>query len=154
MIQRIQSIYLALIFVLYAVMFFLPLAEFSANGKTYIISLLGVKDAMTGSIVMASSSIIAVAYTAMLAVDALIIIFLYKKRKNQIMLTRVTMLGIVAQIVGLFFMTDHIVSGYTKNFPTYSFACVVPLLTLILIYLSFRAIKKDEELVRAADRLR
>jgi len=84
---------------------------------------------------------------------ALIAIFLYKNRNLQIRLCNLAMLITCGFIGLLIFAADSISSGMNQVIH-YSFGTYLPMLEVILFFLAARQIKKDEELVRSADRLR
>jgi hypothetical protein len=71
----------------------------------------------------------------------------------QIKLTKTTLLLNILLIVAIFFYADNIEKKL--NSPShYNISSYITLLTLILTFLASKAIKKDEELVKSADRLR
>jgi hypothetical protein len=146
MIQRIQSIYLALATAAYVCLFFFPFATYTASSKVYQISVIGVME--NGA--LSQRAIPLLAGIILLIILTFTIIFLYKKRMLQSRLTAVSLLLNVGLIAGMFFYSDH-VSGKTANFDTGAYLVVVPIVFLIL---ANRAIRKDELRVRAADRLR
>lgn len=137
-------------------MFFLPISEFTISGITHSYGLLGIRNISTGITTTSMSSILVAVSVVSIAFDCIATIFLYKNRKFQIFLTRITLLAIIIQIVGIFFLNDHVVKGFNSANPsvTYSFSCIIPLIALVLTFLANRAIRKDEELIRAADRIR
>ena len=86
------------------------------------------------------------------ATMALASILLYKKRQNQFVLNR---LNIILNfiLIGLFVYRTLNLSGETAVSEK-GIAMFVPLVSIVLLVLANRAIKKDEDLVKSVDRLR
>jgi len=89
-----------------------------------------------------------------LALLPLINIFLYKNRKLQL---RISVYAIILAfgLIGLIYY--YFVIGFRQlDEPAYAlrFPLVVPVIFIVLIYLAFRGIRKDEILVRSLDRIR
>jgi len=155
MLQRIQTVYLLAATVLMSLMLFLPLAEIAAEGigiyevlsKGWYIT--GVEIAEP---VMSTWPVfILVLFLTLLT---LINIFLYKKRKLQI---RICIYSIILAfgLIGLIYY--YFVIGIRPlDEPAYalSFPMVLPAIFIILIYLAFRGIRKDEILIQSLDRIR
>lgn len=87
---------------------------------------------------------------ALTALAPLIVVFLYKKRQLQFVFNRLLIL------ILFLFLTLHFI-GYVK-LETATANQVAPLISyliaVILLVLANKAIKRDEDLVRAADRIR
>jgi hypothetical protein len=151
MIQRIQSVYLLLVTALLASNIFLPIGAFlDKSGMLYPFTPLHV------ALPSAGLNYTPWGQLALLILGALIsfaTIFLYKNRKLQIrMCTFNTLILAGYYIVFLMFMF------MTKNsIPAtfqFSFGLCLPLIAMILNFLAIRAIRKDEDKVKAADRIR
>jgi len=125
MIQRIQSVYLLIVFCLMAILIYIPF-----------------------------SSSLAVSFTAgLIALLSLFTIFLFKKRKLQVKISYLIML-LLALIYVLYFIFDQKAIQITDFFRHTRYTFVFPLISFILIYLAILRIQKDEKLVRSLDRLR
>lgn len=166
MIQRIQSIYLLLTTALMAVFLFLPIAQFDTTDGIYSFTAQGIStvEAMTTPV---QDSTAAVTQTSVftptwgvfvlgtvIAVLSFITIFLYKNRPTQ---ARICMIN------AFFLVTFYIViflSGYTfredlsASNISWTAYIVMPFVALILDILAYKAINKDERLVRSLDRIR
>jgi hypothetical protein len=79
--------------------------------------------------------------------------FQFRKRIIQIKLGKANILLNVFLVVVTFFYLDGIKEGIAAQF-SYKIGVVFPLLSMILILMANRAIRRDENLVRATDRLR
>jgi hypothetical protein len=137
MIQRIQTIYLILAFVVTGILPFLfPLWTIN-NGKEYFfmqnqlyVILLGLSTSLT-----------------------VLTIVTYKKRQNQFVMGR---LNIILNLIllGLFVYRSLNVSGETVLVSEKGIGMFLPIVAIVLLVLANKAIKKDEDLVKSVDRLR
>lgn len=137
MIQRIQSIFLAIAFITNGVLpFLLPLFVLSNGQEVLIVENLGYVVLNTFS---ASLSIIS--------------LFSYKKRKNQFVFGR---LNIILNFIllGLFIARALNISGEAETVSEKGIGMFLPIVSIVLLSLANRAVKKDEDRVKAADRLR
>ncbi len=150
MIQRIQSLYLALVIAGCICMFFFPVANFTDYQFTLLGAKLLTKEPMH---LLEINAIPLVIINIIIAVLSLIIIFQYKNRPRQFRLSRILILTNVMLIVVIFFFTDLIEKKLVET-SRYSVSAVIPLITLLLSFLASRGIRKDEELVKSSDRLR
>lgn len=137
MIQRIQTIYLLLAFVVTGIlMFFFPLWTMSDNKEYFFMQsqvytiLLGLSTSLT-----------------------LLGIVSYKKRQNQFVIGR---LNIILNLIllGLFVYRSLNLSGETPAVSEKGIGMFLPAVAIVLLVLANKAIKKDEDLVKSVDRLR
>lgn len=138
-----------------SLMLFLPLAEIAAE-DTGIYSVLSKGWYMTGAeaaeLAMATWPVFILALV--LALLTFINILLYRKRKLQL---RICVYSIILAfgLIGLIYY--FFVVGFRQlDDPAYAlqFPLILPAVFIILIYLAFRGIRKDEILVRSLDRIR
>ncbi|TVR82628.1 MAG: DUF4293 family protein [Chitinophagaceae bacterium] len=142
MIQRIQTVYFLIIIFLAAVLFFTPIYEIKLIGESvrafYI----------TDHISLLLSNIFIIGLSA-------INIFLFKNRPLQIKIGWFIFLLILVLsiLIRLTFHTEqqNLVSDAVFIFSYFTF---LPFLKLIFIFLAIKSIKKDEDLVKSADRFR
>ena len=159
MIQRIQSLFLLVIALSGVIFLFTPILEIINYERFYTMDAFNVfemennvKKPLKSNIGLAVMSIIITLLSG-------IIIFLYKNRPLQIKLSKFLILLLALELAALFFYSDAAKSFLTD--PTeeqvsisYKIGVVIPIISLIFAYLTIRFIKKDDELVRSADRLR
>ncbi|MEO6175057.1 MAG: DUF4293 domain-containing protein [Flavobacterium circumlabens] len=137
MIQRIQTVYLILTFIVTGVLvFFIPLWTLS-NGKAFYF----MQDQV---------------YTILLGLSTMltiISIISYKKRQNQFVMGR---LNIILNLIllGLFVYRSLNLSGETVTVSEKGIGMFLPIVAIVLLVLANKAIKKDEDLVKSVDRLR
>lgn len=138
MIQRIQSIYLLLAVIASGVLpFFLPLFTLK-----------------NGDVVTIYSNLAYIFLFVFSAALSILGIFSFKNRKKQFVFGR---LNIILNFIllGLFIYLSLNLSGEADTeVSEKGIGMVLPLVSIVLISLANRAIKKDEDLVKSADRLR
>ncbi len=153
MIQRIQSIYLALIVISCLVLFFIPIVQYSTVDLGILsINLYGGDIAVINT----PSTIYLAVLNTIIMVFSAIIIFMYKNRKLQISLLMIDMLlalAFLAMLYWLVFAKIEAMEEVMKS-PNYKVGAFLPLLNILLIIISSRKIRKDEAMVKSADRLR
>ena len=151
MIQRIQSIYLFLAAVALGSSIFFPLA--TATGEPAAL-------AATGDNFFADGTYWAKEFpgwiaTLLLIAGAVSAIFLYKNRPRQMQLTGSIALGAFLLLVLFgalgYYYAGSLPEGAAAHLSLGSALCPV---SVPLLWLAYRAIKKDENLVRSSDRLR
>ncbi|NJC26081.1 DUF4293 domain-containing protein [Neolewinella antarctica] len=143
MIQRIQSIFLFLGAVLCFVLFFTDVADTPAPMETSSLF-------ADAQFTLFDDPILLVLF-GLAGVLLLVNIFLFNNRKLQMTLSLVAILLVVLGAgYGAFrFFTDVAAGSATPDF-----GLILPLLAIIFGWLARNNIKKDEKLVRSADRLR
>lgn len=155
MIQRIQTVYLFLVF-LFALLFLIfPKGSIDINGVVYTIKSWSIVSA-DGTEKLDSTSILGIVSMIIPFIIMVLSIYttlLFKNRLLQIKLGKINIFLHVILVVSTFFFLDGIKNNYSGEF-TYGVGLVFPLLSMILILMAGKAIRKDEELVRSADRLR
>ncbi|MCX8143560.1 MAG: DUF4293 domain-containing protein [Bacteroidia bacterium] len=143
MIQRIQSIYLLLILILSSLLFFFPF-------QTNIIGFSEIKDIQLSLLDTSNTYLfIASVINLIVIINTATTILMYKRRPLQILLCHIISVNIIVLTV---FM--YIGSSQIEGLPTYKLPYIIPILNIILAQLARYYIKKDEELVKSANRIR
>lgn len=157
MIQRIQSIYMLLSVVACVVCLASPIAHFSSEivpaGDLYNLWL-SVENGSTGDVVRLLTPWVAeFVLLAVVATFTLLNIFIYSKRHLQMKTLIYCMVVLVGYYIvgGIFVWRLCQENGFAVR-PTVFAA--LPFVSLILDYLAFSAVRKDENLVKSLDRLR
>jgi integral membrane sensor domain MASE1 len=157
MIQRIQSLFLAVAAIAAVLMFFFPIADFYnehiGNYKLLVTGLKGMDPDPKIHLSWWASSPLAF-LTAGSLIISLITLFLYKKRPLQIKLLAFNILATIVLIIVIFLYYVNSIEKITGILPSYQFGAFCPLICLIFLLLANRFIRKDEALVKSADRLR
>ncbi|MFV8367199.1 DUF4293 domain-containing protein [Flavobacterium sp. XS1P27] len=137
MIQRIQTIYLLLAFVVTGILlFFIPLWTMKDGKDFYFMQ------SQVYTIILGLSTTL-----------TLLSIVSYKKRQNQFVIGR---LNIILNLIllGLFVYRSLNLSGETPVVSEKGIGMFLPVVAIVLLVLANKAIKKDEDLVKSVDRLR
>jgi hypothetical protein len=154
MIQRIQTIFLFVAFILGILAFFFPIASFSFDENWIILGLLGVENYSTQEITINTLPLIII--MGLISLIAFLTIFIYKNRIAQIRILRFGILLNVVYLVLLFFFYVPDIeeaTGTTADYITQA-GIYFPLAILVFFLLASRFIMKDEKLIRSADRIR
>ncbi len=155
MIQRIQSIYLLLAALCSGLLLAAPLYSIETTTATYQLFLGGlVQTNPEDTILTSQPAILAVGF--LLTLFPIIILFLYKKRPIQMRLAASSMMANTAMLLLLVGIVnksiEHITELHVKE--TYGFGLILPALSIVFLFLANKAIRKDDKLIRSADRLR
>lgn len=136
MIQRIQSVYLALVFIVSGVLSLVfPLWK-NMQGQDFFVGQNTAYTLLFGA-------------TAALSI---ISIFSYKKRQTQFVYNRLNMI-LNFILLGLFVYQSLNLSG-EATVSEKGIGMFLPIVSIILLVFANKAIKKDEDLVKSADRIR
>ncbi len=147
MIQRIQTVFLFLAALAFIALFQFPFAVSDVASKGFL----------QDKVFNIFDNPILIALAGLGGLIALIAIFLFKNRPLQVRLTYLTIITgillIVATVV-LFLNESNSQQIIDKGQISDSIGLYMPVLGLIFGFLAARFIKKDEKVVRSADRLR
>ncbi|TVQ86877.1 MAG: DUF4293 family protein [Bacteroidetes bacterium] len=155
MLQRIQSVYLFLVFIFALLFLILPVATLNIGDDTHVIRLWGVSQE-TAELLFEYNrvlGILSILLAFIVMILAIFTTFQYKKRLYQIRLGKLNILLHIMMVVSTFFYLDVLKKGW-EDFFSYGAAIIFPLLSMVLILMANRAIRRDEQLIRSADRLR
>lgn len=153
--QRIQTLYLVLAMVVNLLLFGINLASVSINGVAYSYGVYGITLEETGELAVQSEWLMLLALLSVLL--SLVIIFLFNKRQLQIKLAQLNLFVQAAFVVITLLLADNLMLSLENGSTAlleYGFGTYLSVVPLIFLYLAIRGIKKDEALVRAADRIR
>lgn len=152
MIQRIQSIYLVLAGLFPAFTFFVPLMHFSNSTLNFDMSGIGYSVA-EGTEMASRHPYGLMVWAACAIMISLIAIFGFKNRKKQMKQVKWGMFANILWYIA-FVAYAFSVKSRTSTELGFEVGSLFPLLSLLLQFVAYRAIKHDDDLVRAADRIR
>lgn len=152
MIQRIQSIYLALAAIFSVFPFFVPLVLFTDENKWISMNNIGYDGSQVAEMAGRHPYGLAV-WGIVVVILPLISIFAFKNRKKQIRWANWAMAANILWYVALASYAFSVKSR-TNTDLHFEMGCLFPLVSLITLFLAKKAIKHDEALVKAADRIR
>src|ERR1700743_3231050 len=155
MIQRIQSIYLLLASLVIFALFLFPLVHnVYVDGVPSTIKVTGIFQDAGGAQAHTQSFIALIAATAIVAIIPLILIFLYKNRKQQRMLGYVYILVIFGYSFWMAQTVKSFTGGAELTTNNFGIGALLSTVSIILVLGAAKAIQRDENLVKSADRLR
>jgi len=162
MLQRIQTVFMFLAVMAGVLIFFFPIATYTSDNYyiTFFIHL--IQDMTHDPFDGTSTTDVQFGqwFTLPLAVGQLLIILLlfvtifrFKKRILQIRLNWLNIFLNVLLVAGVFYYTTMLEekTGVTSQ---YGISFIVPVIVIILLFVANYYIRKDEKLIRSADRLR
>lgn len=152
MIQRIQSVYLLLVTILLVAAACLPVGQFiGADGvATHVFKPLGVT--LADGAFQSTWGLFGILLLS--AIIAFCTIFLFRNRMLQVRMTIFGSLLLIGYYIAFFVFMFMLKSDLDAMTFQLGWALCLPVVCIILNYLAFRAIYRDELMVKAADRLR
>lgn len=155
MIQRIQSVYLVLTFLLSVLFLSGEFFNFSNPGGTRIMmDFNGLwKAGGESEFVRVGNHYFLTILFVLIALISVFDIFIYKNRKLQLLLAKILVLVTAVSSVLTIFYLIYIPGRYEVSLTT-GFRMVIPFVVLVFCLLAHRGIRKDEDLIRSYDRLR
>lgn len=157
MIQRIQSVFLFFVAVSMVLMLFFPLwqkVDPSSSENVVMDSFYLTYEKSEGIVTTENTFYIAIV-AVLIALVALISIFQFKNRLRQIKLgALISFLILGIMILSVYFVMQGEKLILPEQRGQYLWAFYLPLVALVFNFLSNRFIRKDEMLVRSADRIR
>mgnify|MGYP001347595268 CR=1 FL=1 len=158
MLQRIQSVFLSIVAIASVMLFFFPLADYynELNGN-YKFFIYGIRCMDPEPTVQFSRyfTLPLVILAAASFIFSVITIFSYKNRVLQIRICAFNLITNIVLIMVVFFFYATRIQSMTKTEPEYNYTgMILPLISIVFLILANRAIRKDQALVKSADRLR
>ena len=152
MIQRIQSLFLFASLCFFVPMFFAPVANLVFEpGEIYSFNLMGFYQTEAGVTTLINQQYSIMMFGLLICALNLITIFLYKRRLLQIRLCVYNILLLIGMSGVMLFVLYGVQDVQSVS---YRLPAVFPIVSIILHYLAFRGIRKDELMVQALSRLR
>ena len=156
MIQRIQTLFLFLVFATSLAAFFFPIANFfSSPVYTIDLGVLGIREYANYN-AMWPNTILLTIVLGLVALLAFLTIFMYKRRMMQVRLIRFDLLLNIIYLALIFFYYVPELEKITQTDADYvgEPGIYLTIVSVAFLILANRSIMKDEKLVRSADRLR
>ena len=157
MIQRIQSIWLFLASVTIFALFLFPYLQYAdLGGMGRALKVSGAYHGVEGQPVQAEFFLLQTIATVLLGVFPLYIIFKFRQRKQQIKLILLSIVLVVLFGVWLYVSAGSSLAEANQALSTRNIGVGFFLLPISIVFLGMAmgAIRKDEKLVKSADRLR
>ncbi len=148
MIQRKQSLFLLAVSIIAIILFFLPFQKLTSAEAVWPICLMP----RCSLDVIASNIYLPMILNSLILIISIATIFLFKNRKLQFKLANLLVLFNMF-MMGAFFLLSFI-NGSHQGSISYEFGAFLPIISAAFAFLSAHFIKKDEQLVRNAERIR
>jgi len=150
MLQRVQTIFLLISVMLFAVTSYFPFA----SGDLFEIRSYGIRS-LDGQTMEDVSTYYFILPMALAAAITLLAIFMFGNRQSQMAFVRITFIiyAISFALLALCIKDCQTLLTPTDNF-TLGVSFYTPLVSLLFNMLALRAIRKDDKLVKSADRIR
>ncbi|MDZ4666513.1 MAG: DUF4293 family protein [bacterium] len=161
MIQRIQSVFLLLIILLVATLcgisiLHLVYVEPEANTTEYVLNLFYFNKLQNGVLIESNLQIGLILIASLVIGLSTYVLMNYKNRLRQMSFTQINLLAIISLIVAFIVKAYLFIPDFKSEKMMLSSIFGIAIF-LFIVYLNIRVyllIKKDEELVRSADRIR
>ena len=155
MLQRIQSVYLFLASLAIFALYLFPLVHNVYVGPIPMtIGITGSYVDVAGSQLMHDHFVALSAVTAIIALIPLVIIFLFRNRKQQIALCWSTILVIIGYSFWISQTAKSVIGGGDLKLSNFGIGILLCPIAIILMIAAVKAIQRDEKLIKSADRLR
>ncbi|CAM3844855.1 DUF4293 domain-containing protein [Mucilaginibacter galii] len=155
MIQRVQSVYLFLASLAMFALYVVTIANnVYLNGIPTAIKVTGLFQDVNAMQTNIKPFVALTAVTAIVALLPLAIIFFFRNRKRQITLCYSAVLVIIGHSFWLAQTVKNATDGIMLKSSNFGVGLFLPCIAILLMFLAIKSIKKDEALVKSADRLR
>jgi Domain of unknown function (DUF4293) len=155
MLQRIQSIYLLLAGLVIFALFLFPLVHnVYIDDKPVTIMVTGVFQDANGQHAHTQFFVALTVATAIIGLIPLIIIFLFKNRKQQVALCYSAILVIIGYSFWMAQAAKQVMGDIKIDTHNWGIGLFLSSISILLLIFSLKAIQRDEKLVKSADRLR
>ncbi len=164
MIQRIQTLFLALAVIAIVLMFFYPLSSITEFTNVqdeiletdyYDLTVMGFQDPSPDSVPHINPL---VHIPVLILTSAILIIIVYavlrfKNRRQQMMLLKICILLNIIMVAGIFLNYPKVFASIPINIEA-EIGAYLPLISLVFLVIANRYILRDEKLIKSTDRLR
>ena len=149
MIQRIQTVFLAVGVIAMSLMLFMNLGTLQLGDQSVSLFYASAEGAE------ASGNMVLLITIPLSILGLILTIVMFRNRKTQLMLSRLVNLLLAGVVVGLYLYITAMAEGFEST-PQVgkTVAAFMPLVALLGNFLAYRAIMKDEKLVKSVDRIR
>ena len=155
MLQRVQTIWLFFATAAIFCLFLFPyLQVIDTDGSAKALKVSGVYQNINGQVVQTEPFLALTIATVILGLLPFVIIFFFRNRKKQINICYLTILAILGYSFWLVQTAKNTLGNVTLELGNYGIGVILPSLAILFIILALRGIRKDDKLVRSADRLR
>lgn len=154
MIQRIQTLFLLVAAIFGILTFFTPFWSYSGIDFVYTFDAMGVKLSSGTPQVLYVSTLPIIVLLALSIVMNFVTIFYYKNRLIQLKINSFNMFFTLIIIGTIFLWVPYMIKESISAEEKWGYGLLLPVVSFVFLILANIFIRKDEKLVKAADRLR
>lgn len=156
MLQRVQTIWLFFATVALFALFLFPCVQVlgDLHGSAKSIKVSGIYENINGQIVQTEGFTLLTIATVIVALLPFVAIFMYQNRKRQIVICYVALILILIHSFWLVQVVKKAIHPLILEMDNYGLGLILPSLSILLVILAIKGIRRDEKLIRSADRLR
>jgi len=155
MIQRVQSVWLFLASISILLLFLFPYIHFTdLAGVSKAVKVTGLYKNTGSEIVIEQAFTFLTIGTVLVALVPTAVIFLFNDRKKQLNFCYVAMVVILGYSFWLVRVAKGVIGDLQLEIENYGLGVLLPSVAILFIVLATKGIRKDEKLVKSADRLR
>jgi hypothetical protein len=154
MIQRIQTVYLIIALALLTLLFSNPVAEIIISEKLHLVFKFNrIESLLVSEFHTKSVWSVEVLFFSILLIE-LSTIFLYKFRIVQMRLCVLNILLMFGLIGMIYFVTKINLKQLDGQESIFLWPMLIPFISIILTFLAFKGVRKDDKMVKSYDRIR
>ncbi len=152
MIQRVQSVYLLLASAAVLLVHFFPIAVLTTEPTgMFLFRYRGIYELIEGNEILKTATYYLAILLLINILISIITIFKYKNRKLQMRLCLINILLLLGSVGIIYYSAAF--SGLNASYK-FKFVALLPLIAIILSFLAYKGIQKDEKLIKSIDRIR
>jgi peptidoglycan/LPS O-acetylase OafA/YrhL len=155
MLQRIQTVWLFLSTVCLFGLFLFPYIQvLNAAGAAQVLKVTGVYENVNGQVVQTEPFLLLTIATVIVGFIPFLIIFYYQNRKRQLTISYLAILVVIVYSFWLATNARKVIGEVELELGNYAIGAILPSLAIFFLILAIRGIRRDEKLIKSADRLR
>lgn len=154
MIQRIQSLWFFLATVTFYALFLFAYVHVPHNGAARALKVSGVYENLNGQVVATEQFLGLTIATALIGALPFFAIFMFNDRKKQIAIAYVAIVAVLGHFFWMYRTTKEVIGDFQLQPENYGVGIFLPSITILFLIFAIKGIRKDEKLIKSADRLR
>jgi len=157
MFQRIQTLFIMGAFAACAACFFMPFWVYTSTNPdyTYQLSLFSIKLISGNEQIIDFGTLPIIVIVSVSTILTVVALFYFKNRQMQIKINNFNVFVTILFIGTIYLLIPHMIEGFLHTAtPHWQFGLIFPLFSMLFLIIANVFIKKDEKLVKSAERLR
>lgn len=154
MIQRIQTVWFFLASVSFYALFLFAYLHFTQGGVAKALKVTGLYENVNGQLLHTQDFTALTIATALIGALPIVAAFMFRERKRQIAVAYVAIVAVLGFFFWLYQTTKTYIGDIQLQPENYGIGIFLPSITILFLIFAIKGIRKDEKLIRSADRLR